>query len=76
MNEINKHIIMLILQKRGIISYDDENYNDIKYSQISIDSPDIDEDEYIHISGIAELISIKDYMKFSRDLKLKELLDE
>ena len=75
MNNIDKFILMKILQSKGFVSFDEWNYNDINfYINFYITEP-IYNIKITFSGGLTEIISIKEYNQFKRDITIDKLLD-
>ena len=74
--KINKWCVMKVLQSKGIVSFDEYNYEDIicnEYYTMDFDLEDAV--KCIKVFGINELINMKEYKRELRNYKIKELLN-
>ena len=69
---LDKWILMKILQSRGIVSYDEWNYNDIAYYITLSDYKGIIK---IQFPGITEIIPLEEYKSFKRDITIDKVLE-
>ena len=77
-NTIDKWVVMKILQSKGIISFDEDNYNDMRLMILNISGIDVikvifQESNNIGF-GVSELISIEEYKTFKRDITINNIL--
>ena len=76
-NNLDKFIIMKILQSKGITSFDEWNYNDINFyiTELISSNESIYNIKINFSGGITETISLKEYKQFKRDITIDKLLD-
>jgi len=74
---LDKFILMKILQSKGIISYDEWNYNDIAYYIEGLGWPtssDYKRIIKIQFPGVTEIIPLDEYNTFKRDITIDNIL--
>lgn len=73
---LDKFILMKILQSRGIVSYDEWNYNDISYYMglRMLRRYGYKRVIKIQFTGVTEIIPLDEYKSFKRNITIDKVL--
>ena len=77
-NSVDKWTVMKVLQSKGIISFDEDNYNDMRLMILNISGIDVIKVIFQESNGyplVSELISLEEYKTFKRDITIDKVLE-